>query len=133
MKRLKYTAYQVVDGDTIDIIVNGYPRELMVHSVRVLGIDTEELTDDRARQKKLAIKAKVELQRLMRSFVKPRLYCATVMKKGFRVRRFKTDAYGRLLCTIKIWRWSKLRWEDYADYMIDKNLHKRGSKWNKEV
>ena len=130
MKRIKYKKYKVVDGDTVKLLVKGKPMELMSQGVRIIGVDTEEMSDDRARQKRLAIEAKKLLNELMRCYIKPRLYCR-VKKTREGWASYERDAYGRLLCVVKVWHWPAMKWLDYADLVISMGLHKKGSKWNK--
>lgn len=131
LKRIKYKAFKVVDGDTVKILVKGKPAQLMSQTVRIVGIDTEEMTDDRAARRRVAIESKMLLSGLMRSYIKPRFLCR-VKKSREGWPMYETDAYGRLLCVVKVWHWPAMKWLDYADIVISMGLHKKGSKWNKK-
>ena len=55
-----YDVSQVIDGDTVDIIINGKKTR-----VRLIGIDTPELNDSRQEVRCLAQKASEELKKLI--------------------------------------------------------------------
>lgn len=129
MTRIKYKKATVVDGDTLKIVVKGKPRPLMTKYIRIVGIDTDEMKDPDPAKRLRAKRATIELERLMKKRIKPRLF-GSISKSREGWPYFKNHN-GRLLCTMMIWRWRPMGWHDFADHMIGKGLHKRGSKWNK--
>jgi len=128
--RLRYYKARAVDGDTLRVVLKGAPKILMVKYVRIIGIDTEELSDTNNRKRIKAIQAKEECHRWLKSFIKPRLFA--VECKSHEGDPYLKNHNGRILCRMMIWKWTKMKWVDYADHIIDKKLHKRESKWNKQ-
>ena len=122
-EKLHYSRLKPVDGDTLHAMIRGECR-----TIRILGIDTEEMKDGNRKAAKRAAVALQVLEKMTGKIMKPRLYadkCKT--REGWPY--WQKDAYGRILATVYVWSW--YRYVNYADYIIGKNLHKRHSKWNK--
>ena len=102
-----FTVVKVRDGDTFIINIENVPdvfgKEI---AVRIRGIDTPELKDEREEIKAIAIKAKEELEKLLYSRKKIILY------------NLGRDKYFRLLASVKVGN------VDVAEYLIKKGLAK---------
>ena len=102
-----FTVIKVRDGDTFIINIENVPdvfgKEI---AVRIRGIDTPELKDEREEIKAIAIKAKEELEKLLYSGKKIILY------------NLGRDKYFRLLASVKVGD------IDVAEYLIKKGLAK---------
>ena len=102
-----FTIIKVRDGDTFIINIPNIPdvfgKEI---AVRIRGIDTPELNDEREYIRKISIQAKEELERLLYSGEKVVLY------------DLGRDKYFRLLASVKVGD------IDIAEYMIEQGLAK---------
>ena len=99
---------KVRDGDTFVINVKNIPDVFGEEiAVRIRGIDTPELNDEREEIRAIAIKAKEELEKLFNSGNKIILY------------DLGRDKYFRLLASVKVGD------IDIAEYMIKKGLAKK--------
>jgi len=123
MKRIKYQKAKAVDGDTLAILYNGERRY-----VRVVGLDTDEMNDECKKKQKRARAAKRVFERKLEACcIKPRLYGTQgKSREGW---LYWHNHNGRLLAKVYIWRW--WRFVDYADYMKERKMVKKGSRWNK--
>ena len=98
---------KVRDGDTFVINVKNIPDVFGEEiAVRIRGIDTPELNDEREEIRKISIQAKEELERLLYSGEKVILY------------DLGRDKYFRLLASVKVGD------IDIAKYMIEQGLAK---------
>lgn len=98
---------KVRDGDTFVINVKNIPDVFGEEiAVRIRGIDTPELNDERDEIQKISIQAKEELERLLYSGEKVVLY------------DLGRDKYFRLLASVKVGD------IDIAEYMIERGLAK---------
>ena len=98
---------KVRDGDTFVINVKNIPDVFGEEiAVRIRGIDTPELNDERDEIRKISIQAKEELERLLYSGEKVVLY------------DLGRDKYFRLLANVKVGD------IDIAEYMIEIGLAK---------
>ena len=98
---------KVRDGDTFVINVKNIPDVFGEEiAVRIRGIDTPELNDEREDIRKISIQAKEELERLLYSGKKVILY------------DLGRDKYFRLLASVKVGD------IDIAEYMIERGLAK---------
>ena len=98
---------KVRDGDTFVINVKNIPDVFGDEiAVRIRGIDTPELNDEREYIRKISIQAKEELERLLYSGEKVILY------------DLGRDKYFRLLASVKVGD------IDIAEYMIERGLAK---------
>ena len=98
---------KVRDGDTFVINVKNIPDVFGEEiAVRIRGIDTPELNDEREEIRKISIQAKEELERLLYSGEKVILY------------DLGRDKYFRLLASVKVGD------IDIAEYMIERGLAK---------
>ena len=98
---------KVRDGDTFVINVKNIPDVFGEEiAVRIRGIDTPELNDERDEIRKISIQAKEELERLLYSGEKVVLY------------DLGRDKYFRLLASVKVGD------IDIAEYMIEIGLAK---------
>lgn len=98
---------KVRDGDTFVINVKNIPDVFGEEiAVRIRGIDTPELNDEREDIRKISIQAKEELERLLYSGEKVVLY------------DLGRDKYFRLLASVKVGD------IDIAEYMIEQGLAK---------
>lgn len=98
---------KVRDGDTFVINVKNIPDVFGEEiAVRIRGIDTPELNDEREEIRKISIQAKEELERLLYSGEKVVLY------------DLGRDKYFRLLASVKVGD------IDIAEYMIERGLAK---------
>lgn len=98
---------KVRDGDTFVINVKNIPDVFGDEiAVRIRGIDTPELNDEREYIRKISIQAKEELERLLYSGEKVVLY------------DLGRDKYFRLLASVKVGD------IDIAEYMIEQGLAK---------
>ena len=98
---------KVKDGDTFVINVKNIPDVFGEEiAVRIRGIDTPELKDEREEIRKISIQAKEELKKLLFSGGKVILY------------NLGRDKYFRLLASVKV------DDVDVAEYMIKKGLAK---------
>ena len=98
---------KVRDGDTFVINVKNIPDVFGEEiAVRIRGIDTPELNDEREEIRKISIQAKEELERLLYSGEKVVLY------------DLGRDKYFRLLASVKVGN------IDIAEYMIEQGLAK---------
>ena len=123
-KRIRYKKAIAVDGDTLAILYKGERRY-----VRVLGLDTDEITSTNKKERTKAKAAKNIFERkLNKCFIKPRLYGIQGKSRegGW---PFWKHHNGRILAHVYIWRW--FRFIDYADYMKSRKLVKKNSRWNK--
>lgn len=99
---------KVRDGDTFVINVKNIPDVFGEEiAVRIRGIDTPELNDERDEIQKISIQAKEELERLLYSGEKVVLY------------DLGRDKYFRLLASVKVGD------IDIAEYMIERGLAKK--------
>ena len=102
-----FTIIKVRDGDTFIInipnITDVFGNNI---AVRIRGIDTPELNDNREEIRKISIQAKEELEKLLTSGQKVVLY------------NLGRDKYFRLLASIKVGN------IDVAEYLIKKGLAK---------
>lgn len=98
---------KVKDGDTFVINVKNIPDVFGEEiAVRIRGIDTPELKDEREEIRKISIQAKEELEKLLFSGGKVILY------------NLGRDKYFRLLASVKVGD------IDIAEYMIERGLAK---------
>ena len=98
---------KVRDGDTFVINVKNIPDVFGEEiAVRIRGIDTPELKDEREEIRKISIQAKEELEKLLFSGGKVILY------------NLGRDKYFRLLASVKVGN------VDVAEYLIKKGLAK---------
>lgn len=99
---------KVRDGDTFIINVKNIPDVFGDEiAVRIRGIDTPELKDEREEIRKISIQAKEELEKLLLNAEKITLY------------DLGRDKYFRLLASVKVGD------IDVAEYMINKGLAKK--------
>lgn len=99
---------KVRDGDTFIINVKNIPDVFGDEiAVRIRGIDTPELKDEREEIRKISIQAKEELEKLFASGKKIVLY------------NLGRDKYFRLLASVKVGD------IDVAEYLIKKGLAKK--------
>lgn len=99
---------EVRDGDTFIISINNIPKVFGEKiAVRIRGIDTPEKNDKREHIKKIAYKAKEELEILLKNYKKIELY------------NLGRDKYFRLLASVKV---DDI---DIAQYLISKGLAKQ--------
>ena len=89
--------FRIIDGDTFELHENK-------EKIRIRGVDTLELTDKNPKNKKLALEAKAELERMM--------------NKGYSINRTSKDRYGRTVAEVD------LNGIDAADYLVKKGLGK---------
>lgn len=106
---------KVRDGDTFVINVKNIPDVFGENiAVRIKGIDTPELNDEREEIRNIAIKAKEELEKLFTNAKKITLY------------DLGRDKYFRLLASVKV---DDI---DIAEYLIKKGLAKKYDGGKKE-
>lgn len=99
---------KVRDGDTFIINVKNIPDVFGDNiAVRIRGIDTPELKDEREEIRKISIQAKEELEKLLLNAKKITLY------------NLGRDKYFRLLASVKADN------VDIAEYLIKKGLAKK--------
>lgn len=103
---IEVTVLEVHDGDTIKIYVPNWPEIFSTILVRVNGIDTPELMDQRPEIQVLALKAKAETTKLLTD------HKITITK-------IKRDKYFRLLATVKY------DGIDLADTLVSEGLAKK--------
>lgn len=119
--RVRYRRVKAVDGDTLRILWNNEARY-----VRIIGVDTHELSSRNKNNKHKAELATTLLQRFLNCFFKPRIYAFQgYTRDGW---PYLKSHGNRLLCKVYIWNW--LWYVDYSKWVIRKGLHKKGSKWN---
>lgn len=80
---------KVHDGDSITMAFDTFNQGILAHKIRLLGIDTPELTSKDPEEKKHAINAKQHLAEL-------------ILGKIVRADITGVDKYGRLLAVIRI-------------------------------
>ena len=95
--------YQFFNNSNVKNIPDVFGEEI---AVRIRGIDTPELNDEREEIRKISIQAKEELERLLYSGEKVVLY------------DLGRDKYFRLLASVKVGN------IDIAEYMIEQGLAK---------
>lgn len=106
---------KVIDGDTFVINVKNIPDVFGEEiAVRIRGIDTPELNDERDEIQKISIQAKEELERLLYS---GDAYSGQMPKVV--LYDLGRDKYFRLLASVKVGD------IDIAEYMIERGLAKK--------
>ena len=88
---------KVIDGDTVDAIIDVGFRQFTTQRLRLLGIDTPELNDKDITLREKAKEAKTYLENL-------------ILNKDVIVNTFKSDSFGRWLGVI---------------YLNDENINER--------
>lgn len=121
--RVRYRRAKAVDGDTLRVLWNNEARY-----IRIVGVDTHELSSKNKTEKEKAEIATHLLDRFFKKIFKPKIYAFQGQTRdGWPYLKAHS---GRLLCKVYVWRY--IWYVDYAEYIIKKQLHKKRSKWNGE-
>lgn len=111
----------VVDGDTIDVLIDlGFKIKHEIR-VRLMNVDTPEMKIEEQHEEAVRVKSIVEEDLLGKDII------ITTEKENKSLSKSK-DTYGRYLAVVKL--------EDgtnYNDSLLKRGLVKENSKWNKKI
>lgn len=124
--RLRYKNARAVDGDTIELSLTSGPKWIRRQTIRIVGIDTCEMTSEGEKGRK-ALAAKEYLSNELNRWFKPKIEIDVYMSRT-KYPVVRKDRHGRILGTVKVFKWRG--YKDYAEVIKEKGLHKKGSKWN---
>lgn len=129
MIRLKYQKWRVVDGDTVEVLINKLAWTLRITTDKNYnGLDTDEM---KGRFKKRGEHQKAMLETFFRKMMKPRIYVLTHLTRN-KWNKIEVGSRGRWLVVVRVWAWRNLGYIDYAEHMIKTGNVKKGSHWNEK-
>lgn len=97
---------KIIDGDTVDMMVDLGFKAFVDIRFRLARIDTKEMNSKDLTEKMLAIAAKTELE-------------TVILDKTVKIQTSKTDKYGRYVAEI----WTE-DGKNISDYLLEKQLAK---------